>query len=207
MAARGMNTIADLLPHLADRGIHLSNSQVYRLIGAKPERINLTMLAAILDTPDCTFEDLCPVTITAQTSRTRTGTTDAGTATSAIRPARARGRRNMIQCSRCGEPAQRTAATWPEGRVCRRCYQRATRIHGTCPACQHERLLPGLIDGNPACTDCAGITQDFHCSRCCREDEPARNGLCSERKTQPFEPSSWRDPHRWSPKHSTTAIK
>jgi integrase len=43
-----MNTIADLLPHLADRGIHLSNSQVYRLIGAKPERINLTMLAAIL---------------------------------------------------------------------------------------------------------------------------------------------------------------
>ncbi|MEN3346264.1 MAG: hypothetical protein V7635_2840, partial [Arthrobacter sp.] len=31
MAARGMNTIADLLPHLADRGIHLSNSQVYRL--------------------------------------------------------------------------------------------------------------------------------------------------------------------------------
>lgn len=93
MAARGMNTIADLLPHLADRGIHLSNSQVYRLIGAKPERINLAMLGAILDTLDCTFEELCPVTITARPSRTRTGTTDAGTATPAIRPARARVRR------------------------------------------------------------------------------------------------------------------
>jgi Cro/C1-type HTH DNA-binding domain len=52
MAARGMNTIADLLPHLAERGIHLSASQVYRLVGATPERINITTLAAILDTVD-----------------------------------------------------------------------------------------------------------------------------------------------------------
>jgi hypothetical protein len=58
MAARGMNTIADLLPHLADRGIHLSASQIYRLVGGTPERIKITMLAAILDTLDTTFEEL-----------------------------------------------------------------------------------------------------------------------------------------------------
>lgn len=93
MAARSMNTIADLLPHLEDRGIHLSASQIYRLVGSKPERINITMLAAILDTLDCTFEELCPVTINATLQSQRTGTTGSIEPGTAIRPARARVRR------------------------------------------------------------------------------------------------------------------
>lgn len=95
MAARGLNTIADLLPHLADRGIHLSNSQIYRLIGNRPERMSLKLLGAILDTLDCTFEELCPVTVAAEPTRIRTGTTgEAPRNGEAIRPVRARVRRD-----------------------------------------------------------------------------------------------------------------
>lgn len=95
MAARGLNTIADLLPHLADRGIHLSNSQIYRLIGNRPERINLTLLGAILDTLNCTFEELCPVSVEAKPTRNRTGTTAEPLRNNeAVRPVRARVRRD-----------------------------------------------------------------------------------------------------------------
>ncbi|WP_448388592.1 hypothetical protein [Microbacterium aurum] len=73
----------------------------------------------------------------------------------------------------------RFATTWPEGTICRRCYQRAARIHGTCDGCGRHRLLPGLLDGTPCCVDCAGIPKDFHCTRCGREDEPVRIGLCA----------------------------
>ncbi|WP_136642203.1 hypothetical protein [Subtercola vilae] len=79
-------------------------------------------------------------------------------------------------CARCDRSSVRFATTWPEGRICRKCYQTATRIHGTCPTC---RLLPGLTDGIPCCVDCAGIPKDFHCTRCNREDEPVRQGLCA----------------------------
>ncbi|RFA11766.1 hypothetical protein B7R22_17910 [Subtercola boreus] len=83
------------------------------------------------------------------------------------------------RCARCNQTGARIATTWPEGRTCRRCYQRATRIHGICPGCGDDRLLPGLIDGQPGCADCAGIPKDFHCTRCGREDEPVRTGLCA----------------------------
>ncbi|MCU1527106.1 MAG: Cro/Cl family transcriptional regulator [Frondihabitans sp.] len=89
MAARGMNTISDLIPHLSDRGIHLSDSQIYRLVGSTPERMNLTLLGAILDTLDCTFEELCPMTVNAVPDRA-TGTTDTAAVKDAFRPARAR---------------------------------------------------------------------------------------------------------------------
>lgn len=82
-------------------------------------------------------------------------------------------------CARCHRTGVRFATTWPEGRICRRCYQRATRIHGECISCATTRLLPGLIEGSPACVDCAEIPKDFHCTRCGREDEPVRRGLCA----------------------------
>lgn len=89
MAARGMNTISDLIPHLSDRGINLSDSQIYRLVGGSPERMNLALLGAILDTLDCTFEELCPITVEAAPDRA-TGTTGTIPAAGAFRPARAR---------------------------------------------------------------------------------------------------------------------
>ncbi|MEV6602410.1 helix-turn-helix transcriptional regulator [Actinoplanes sp. NPDC051346] len=59
MAARGLNNISDLIPLLTERGITLSASQIYRLVGDRPERISLTVLGALIDALDCTVEDLC----------------------------------------------------------------------------------------------------------------------------------------------------
>lgn len=91
MAARGMNNISDLIPHLEDRGVALSASQIYRLIGGKPERMNLALLGALLDALDCTFEELCPTTLVAAPARERLTGTEASTAKKdAVRPVRAR---------------------------------------------------------------------------------------------------------------------
>lgn len=59
MAARGLFNISDLIPLLVDRGIDLSTSQIYRLVGHKPERISMTLLGALCDALECTVEDLC----------------------------------------------------------------------------------------------------------------------------------------------------
>jgi DNA-binding Xre family transcriptional regulator len=58
MAMRGMFSTTDLLPMLADRGITLSSSQVYRLVVERPERLSLKILMALLDILDCTMDEL-----------------------------------------------------------------------------------------------------------------------------------------------------
>ncbi|TLQ47721.1 helix-turn-helix domain-containing protein [Streptomyces marianii] len=58
MADRGMFSTTDLLPLLAERGITLSTSQVYRLVVERPERLSLKILMALLDILDCTMDDL-----------------------------------------------------------------------------------------------------------------------------------------------------
>jgi DNA-binding Xre family transcriptional regulator len=49
MAEAGMFATTDLGPLLAERGITLSSSQVHRLVTSLPERLNLTVLAALCD--------------------------------------------------------------------------------------------------------------------------------------------------------------
>jgi DNA-binding Xre family transcriptional regulator len=58
MAGRGMFATTDLIPLLADRGITLSSSQVYRLVVERPERLSLKILMALLDILDCMMDDL-----------------------------------------------------------------------------------------------------------------------------------------------------
>ena len=58
MAARGMFATTGLRPLLAERGVDLSPSQVYRLVAEKPERLSLRTLMALLDILDCAIEDL-----------------------------------------------------------------------------------------------------------------------------------------------------
>ena len=58
MASRNMFQTTDLAPLLAERGIDLSSSQVYRLVTERPERLSLKVLMALLDILDCTMEDL-----------------------------------------------------------------------------------------------------------------------------------------------------
>ncbi len=63
MAERGMFSTTDLIAPLADRGIRLSSSQVYRLVVERPERLSLKILMALLDILDCAMDDLVePVT-------------------------------------------------------------------------------------------------------------------------------------------------
>lgn len=58
MASREMFATTDLLGPLAERGIRLSSSQVYRLVVDRPERLSLKILMALLDIFDCTMDDL-----------------------------------------------------------------------------------------------------------------------------------------------------
>lgn len=88
----------------------------------------------------------------------------------------------QVTCARCHRAAGKARARWPEGPICGTCYYRATRIRGICPACGEERLLPGppTEDDTPTCGPCAGIVQDFYCTRCGHEGEFYRRGrLCA----------------------------
>jgi DNA-binding Xre family transcriptional regulator len=58
MATRGMFSTTELRPALAERGIELSPSQVYRLVVDKPERLNLRALMALMDILDCSMTEL-----------------------------------------------------------------------------------------------------------------------------------------------------
>jgi DNA-binding Xre family transcriptional regulator len=73
MATRGLFQTTHLRPKLAERGIHLSDSQVYRLVTDKPERLNLKVLMALLDILGCRMDDLIvPVAVPAATAKKKT---------------------------------------------------------------------------------------------------------------------------------------
>jgi DNA-binding Xre family transcriptional regulator len=58
MADRGMFATTDLTGPLAQRGITLSSSQVYRLVVERPERLSLKILMALLDILGCSMDEL-----------------------------------------------------------------------------------------------------------------------------------------------------
>ena len=90
MATRGMFATTDLIGPLAERGIKLSSSQVYRLVADRPERLSLKILMALLDILDCAMADLIePVPAAGQDiKKTRAAGGDAGVGD--LRPKRAR---------------------------------------------------------------------------------------------------------------------
>jgi DNA-binding Xre family transcriptional regulator len=90
MASRGMFQTTDLAGPLAERGIRLSSSQVYRLVTERPERLSLKVLMALLDILGCSMEDLVePVAAVTPGRKARAaGGGDAGVG--GLRPKRAR---------------------------------------------------------------------------------------------------------------------
>jgi DNA-binding Xre family transcriptional regulator len=58
LAERGIWSHGELVPLLAERGVRLSGSQVWRLVTGKPERLNLHTLMVLCDILDCTPNDL-----------------------------------------------------------------------------------------------------------------------------------------------------
>ena len=91
MATRGMFATTDLLAPLAQRGIRLSSSQVYRLVTERPERLSLTILMALLDILECAMEELIEPVAAGSSKKTRTARGGlGGTGVGELRPKRAR---------------------------------------------------------------------------------------------------------------------
>ncbi|HEX9353110.1 MAG TPA: helix-turn-helix transcriptional regulator [Streptosporangiaceae bacterium] len=91
MAASDMFQTTDLVPLLAERGIHLSREQVFRLVTQPPQRLSMDTLAALCDILGCTPNDLIEVeTVNAEVRKTAeevAGTAPAVRRTSIRRPA------------------------------------------------------------------------------------------------------------------------
>lgn len=58
MAANGMYATSDIIPHLAEHGITMSTSQAHRLVTGTPDRLNLTVLAALCHILGVTTDEL-----------------------------------------------------------------------------------------------------------------------------------------------------
>jgi DNA-binding Xre family transcriptional regulator len=89
MATRGMFATTDLLGPLAQRGIRLSSSQVYRLVTERPERLSLKILMALLDILDCSLEELIEPVAAGPAKKTRAAPGGVG-GVGDLRPKRAR---------------------------------------------------------------------------------------------------------------------
>lgn len=91
MASRSMFATTDLLEPLAQRGIRLSSSQVYRLVVDRPERLSLKILMALLDILDCRMEELIEPVAAAKAAAARKRTASGEEAgIGDLRPKRAR---------------------------------------------------------------------------------------------------------------------
>lgn len=74
MATRGIFQTSELVPLLADRGVHLTRQYVHKLVTTAPQRINTDLLAALCDILDCDPNDLLePVVEQAEQDKTGTG--------------------------------------------------------------------------------------------------------------------------------------
>lgn len=109
------------------------------------------------------------------TSTTALTTTPDTARTSSSPPARSK----RWTCVRCGRDHS-AYRCWPEGRLCRTCTLAALAIHGVCPGCGEQRILPGRgADGSPICPACAGIVHSvFRCRRCQVEGRLYHRKLC-----------------------------
>jgi len=91
MADRGMFATTDLIEPLAERGIALSSSQVYRLVTERPERLSLKILMALLDILDTTMEELIePVAAASSACKPKARAAGGGAGVGGLRPKRAR---------------------------------------------------------------------------------------------------------------------
>ena len=90
MASRGMFATTDLIEPLAQRGIHLSSSQVYRLVVERPERLSLKALMVLLDILDCSLEELIEPVAAAAPARKATAASGDSARVGDLRPERAR---------------------------------------------------------------------------------------------------------------------
>lgn len=63
LAERGIYKTTELVPLLAEQGVQLSREQVYRLVTAAPQRLNIEVLDALCVILVCTPNDLISFTV------------------------------------------------------------------------------------------------------------------------------------------------
>jgi DNA-binding Xre family transcriptional regulator len=73
MAERDMFATSDLVPLLAERGVHLSREQVFRLVTQPPQRLSMDTLAALCDILTCTPNDLIDIQVVHEQVRKAAG--------------------------------------------------------------------------------------------------------------------------------------
>ena len=83
MAEKGMFQTSDLVPLLAERGVHLSREQVFRLVTQPPQRLSMDTLAALCDILGCSPNDLIEVEVASRQVRKAAG--DRGAAPPPVR--------------------------------------------------------------------------------------------------------------------------
>ena len=92
MNEHSMNATTELVPLLADRGVVMTSTQVYRIVVGQPERLNMAFLSALCDIFGVGPNDLIEPYVVASSRRGRkTGTTGTSPASkpSKNRPTRA----------------------------------------------------------------------------------------------------------------------
>ena len=91
LAERGVTSYAELAPLLAQHGVHLSETQVWRLFTGKPERLNLHTLMVLCRILGCTPNDLIkPVEVAAAKPARRKAAGETGGGIGDLKPKRAR---------------------------------------------------------------------------------------------------------------------
>jgi DNA-binding Xre family transcriptional regulator len=73
MAEKGMFQTSDLVPLLAERGVHLSREQVFRLVTQPPQRLSMDTLAALCDILGCSPNDLIEIEVVSEQVRKAAG--------------------------------------------------------------------------------------------------------------------------------------
>ena len=63
MAQQELFQTTELVPLLAERGVHLSREQVYRLVTQPPQRLSMDTFVALCDILGCTPNDLVEVEV------------------------------------------------------------------------------------------------------------------------------------------------
>lgn len=94
MEEQRIASTAELVPLLAERGVHLSRMQVYRLVMQEPQRLSLDLLAALCDIFSCTPNELIKVSVINKQERKRVvGEDEDRTTRRRVRPIKATIRR------------------------------------------------------------------------------------------------------------------
>ena len=91
MAEHGMFKANELTPRLAEHGIRLSDSQVWRMVTGRPERLNLRVLVVLCEIFDCDVGELVRSVETAKPRAKEPAS--AGAIKTGLRPKQARLRR------------------------------------------------------------------------------------------------------------------